>query len=83
MVERCNQFIKEVSPEIKKLESYKNEAIITGDFSLDLLKLNENNVISEYFDMLPSNNFYPKIPLPTRLTNNHGTLIDNFQQNIH
>ncbi len=43
-----------------------------------MLKLNENNVISEYFDMLTSNNFYPKITLPTRLTNNHGTLIDNF-----
>ncbi len=76
LVEKCNQFIK-VSPEIKNLESNKNDTIITGDFNLDLLKLNENNVISEYFDMLTSNSFYPKLTLLTRLTNNYGTLIDN------
>ncbi len=28
--------------------------------------------------MLTSYSFYPKITVPTRLTNNHGTLIDNF-----
>ncbi len=28
--------------------------------------------------MLTSNSFYPKITVPTRLTNTHGTLIDNF-----
>jgi hypothetical protein len=78
LVDICNTFIEEFSPEIKKLESNKNEAIIAGDFNLDLLKLNEKNIISEYFDMLTSNSFYPKITLPTRLTNNHGTLIDNF-----
>ncbi len=57
MVNKCNEFIKGVSPEIKKLESNKSEAIIAGDFNLDLLKLNENNVISDYFDMITSNSF--------------------------
>ncbi len=71
MVDKCNEFIKEISPEVKKLESNKNEAIIAGDFNLDLLKLKEKNVFSDYFDMLTSNSFYPKITLPTRLTNNH------------
>ncbi len=28
--------------------------------------------------MLTSNSFYPKITVPKRLTNNHGTLIDIF-----
>ncbi len=28
--------------------------------------------------MLTSHSFYPKITVPTRLTNNNGTLIDNF-----
>ncbi len=27
--------------------------------------------------MLTNNSFYPKVTLPTRLLNNHGTLIDN------
>ncbi len=34
--------------------------------------------ISEYFDTLTSHSFYPKITVPTRLTNNNGSLIDNF-----
>ncbi len=28
--------------------------------------------------MLTSNSFYPKLSFPTRYTNNHQTLIDNF-----
>ncbi len=28
--------------------------------------------------MLTSRSFYPKITLPTRLSNNHGTLINHF-----
>ncbi len=28
--------------------------------------------------MITSNSFYPKITVPTRLSNNHGTLIDIF-----
>ncbi len=51
--------------------------ILAGDFNIDLLKLNEKNIISEYFDIITSNSFYPKITVPTWLTNNHGTLIDN------
>ncbi len=77
LVYKCNQCIKEVSPKIKIFEFNTNEAIIIGDFNLDLLKLNENNVISEYFDMLTNNSFYSKITFPTRFTNNHRTLNDD------
>ncbi len=52
--------------------------ILAGDFNIDLLKINEKNIISEYFNMLTSNSFYLKITVPTRLTNTHGTLIDKF-----
>ncbi len=52
--------------------------ILAGDFNIDLLQIKEKNIISEYFDMLTSNSFYPKITVPTRLTNPHSTLIDNF-----
>lgn len=41
------------------------------------MKINEKPIISEYLDTLTSHSFYPKITLPTRLTNNNGTLIDN------
>ncbi len=49
-----------------------------GDFNINLLKMNDKHVIIEYFDMLTSHSFYPKITVPIRLTNNNGPLIDNF-----
>ncbi len=71
------EFIDELMPLMCSLESNNNEAILAGDFSIDLLKFNNNKIFSEYFDMLTSKNIYPKITLPTRLLNNSATLIDN------
>ncbi len=34
-------------------------------------------MFGEYFDLLTNYSFYPKITLPTRLSYNHATLIDN------
>jgi len=78
LIENYTEFIQEFDIMLKTLEASKNEAIIAGDFNIDLLKLNDKQIFSEYFDMLTSNSFYPKITLPTRLSNNHATLIDNF-----
>ncbi len=69
--------MKERSQILDKLESNSNEVIITCYFNLDLLKINDKPIISEYFDLLINHSFYPKITVPIRLTNNHGTLIDN------
>ncbi len=71
-----NQFIEEFAPILVNLEKNNKDVILAGDFNIDLLKINNQNIISEYFDMLTSNSFYPKIT--TQLTNTHGTLIDNF-----
>ena len=37
-----------------------------GDFNIDLLKIHEKRLYSEYFDNLLSEGFHPKISLPTR-----------------
>ncbi len=73
-----NEFINAFSPILENFEMNNKEVIVTDDFNIDLLKVNDEHIISEYFDMLTSYSFYPKITVPTRLTNNHGTLIDNF-----
>ncbi len=73
-----NEFISELSPVLKSLETNKCEVIISGDFNIDLLKINDKQVISDYFDMLTNHSFYQTITLPTRLSNKHGTLVDNF-----
>ena len=59
------------------MESSNTDVILAGDYNINLLKINDKPVIGDYFDMLTSHSFYPKITLPTRLTNNNGTLIDN------
>ncbi len=71
-------FIEEFAPILENLDKNNNGVILAGDFNIDLLKINEKHNVSVYFDMLTSNSFYPKITVPTRLTNTHGTLIDNF-----
>ncbi len=76
-LEHYKEFIDEFSYIIDKLEKTKNEVIISRDFNIDVLKINDIQIISEYFDTLTSHSFYPQITVPTRLTNNNGTLIDN------
>ncbi len=70
--------ITELTPILNKFESNKNGTIITCDFNIDLLKINDKHIFCEYFDLLICHNLYPKITLPIRLSNKHGTLIYNF-----
>ncbi len=63
---------------LSTLQNNNNEVIVAGDFNINLLQINDRHVFGEYFDMVTSHSFYPKITLPTRLSNNHAILIDNF-----
>ena len=73
-----NQFITELTPIVCRLDKCKRDVFIGGDFNIDLIKINEKPIFNEYLDMITSCNFFHKITLPTRLTENGGTLIDNF-----
>ena len=76
-VEDIKKFRKEICKIFQNLRNYK-DVIISGDFNIDLLKCKENMHINEYFESLIANGYIPRITMPTRLTHNHGTLIDNF-----
>ena len=52
--------------------------MLAGDFNINLLKLNDNEIYSNFFKTLVSHSLYPQITLPTRFTRINGTLIDNF-----
>ena len=69
--------IDEFANKLVYLNNNRNEVIIAGDCNIDLLKINDKPIISEYFDTITSHGFFPKITLPTRLSDHHGTLIDN------
>ena len=59
-------------------ERLNSNIIFAGDFNMNLLEVNNKDAITEFFDLIASFSFFPKITLPTRFTNNNGTLIDNF-----
>ena len=77
LVENYNTFINEITEITYDLQRRKGEIVIVGDFNLDLLKIDTNQHIKEFFESMLANGFLPKITLPTRLTENNGTLIDN------
>ena len=46
--------------------------------NIDLLKIKEKDFVDDFFDMLLASGFFPRITLPTRISNSSATLIDNF-----
>ena len=76
--ENISSFIDELRSIILSIDKRNLDIIIAGDFNINLLKLNDRELYNEYFDMLTSLSYFPKITLPTRLSGNCGTLIDNF-----
>ena len=75
--EQTKQFINEFTSLVQDLDNTNFNIILAGDYNLNLLKINENEICCEFFDLLTSHSLFPHITLPTRLTNGGGTLIDN------
>ena len=77
--ENYNEFINEFSNAISSLKNnHKQNLILAGDFNINMLKINEQENCSSFFDMLTSFSLFPQITFPTRFSNRTGTLIDNF-----
>ena len=49
IIDDYNTFFSELVPILTQLNKSKSEVVISGDFNLDLLKLNENNIVSNFF----------------------------------
>lgn len=76
-IENYETFVNEIENIISiNLNSYK-EIVITGDFNIDLLKVGNSTSVNNFFETMISCGFIPKIVLPTRITENSATLIDN------
>ena len=70
------QFINEFTLLILSLEKYKLNINLAGDYNLNLLKINNEELCTEFFDLITSHSLLPRITLPTRISNASGTLID-------
>ena len=51
--------------------------VLLGDFNINLLDYKNNNEVKNFVDILQSNLIAPTINLPTRVSTQSSTLIDN------
>ena len=70
-----------LGPLTEKLPATKH-TFLFGDFNIDLMKSDEDENTSTYFDTLASLSFIPHIIQPTRITPHSRTLIDNIFSNV-
>ena len=66
-----------LKPLLHKIASEKKQLVLLGDFNFDLLKCEEESEIMSFMDTLDSNLILPQILLPTRVTDDTKTVIDN------
>ena len=86
IVDEFKLFVDQFSSFLTSIRNVNLSAFICGDFNIDLLKIDSNKHFGSYFDRILAKVFFPRITLPTRLseTSNHdsNTLIDNILTNI-
>lgn len=70
-------FIDDLNFIFDKLKRHKY-VVLTGDFNVNLLNFKNNISTNDILENIIANGYLPKITVPTRLTQRHGTLIDNF-----
>ena len=81
--DEIKQFINEFTSLIVSLEKYRLSINLAGDYNLNLLKINNDELCSEFFDLITSHSLLPQITLPTRLSQISGSLIDNILCKAH
>lgn len=62
---------------LDKISKEGKRCVIMGDFNINLLNYNQNDHIKSFIDIMQSNLIAPTINLPTRITPETETLIDN------
>ena len=63
---------------LSQLNNLNCEVILAGDYNIYLLNINTKETISDFFDMITCQSFFPRITLSTRLPEGRGALIDTF-----
>ena len=67
---------------VETLENFnRNPVYLCGDFNIDILKLNVKDHYHTFFNNLIAAGYFPRISLPTRITNHSATLLDNIFTN--
>ena len=79
--EIIQQFITEISVVISEINKSNSVIIFTGDFNIDLLRTQQRSIFKDFLEMMVSFNLLPSLTLPTRISENSATIIDNVFSN--
>ena len=63
-----SEFGELLLPSLERLNKEIKPTIISGDFNIDLSKINNDKQTNEYFNLLTDNKFMPLITLPAHIT---------------
>ena len=72
-----NDFLNVLSPILSIINKENKTLVLLGDFNIDLLSCSSCILHDSFLDLLACYNILPHITLPTRVTNESSTLIDN------
>ena len=70
------QFCQELTPVISDISKNSCHFIITWDFNIDLLPINELSEFQKYCDLSVTHGLFPNITVPTRFCKSSCSLID-------
>ena len=76
-------FVEDINNILSELNKSKSIIALLGDFNINLLQYNNSSAVRDYLNNIISHGLYPKITLPTRLTDHSATLIDNIFYNCY
>ena len=74
-------FLTQLELTLTKLSKENKTIYLCGDFNSDLLKYENVNNYRKFYDLLTSFGLFPMILLPTRVTKDSATIIDNIFTN--
>ena len=78
-----NSFNREfLAPLLHKISSEKKQILLLGDFNINLLNSTDDPEMSSFLDILGSHLILPQVLLPTRITPQSKTLIDNIFSSV-
>ena len=70
-------FTHNIEITMNTIQKETGKAFICGDYNIDGIKINVDQKTTNFYDTILSQNFLPTIMIPTRITENTATVIDN------
>ena len=79
---KINEFNENfLDPVLEKRDKERKTCLLMGDFNINLLNIESDKLVSNFYDLMASRYFAPSILQPTRITEKSKTLIDNMFMN--